>query len=223
MDSEQQWLQLGELSFALGQELLIYPDPANNTRTYSCSLAGYLPGDALLVTASEGVDLASIGRGQGVVVRMNLLDGVALFPTTAMFSVQEPKLLLYLAAPKSVKFRQVRSAMRVDVTLPVLADNLDRTSISGVPGKIKDLSETGAQLVMYQPLAEVGERIQLKGKFTVNGIARALVVQGVIRKERVAEQHIYGVELFEGTEEQRLILSNFILHAMAFGRTQHIR
>jgi hypothetical protein len=222
--SPEQWLGFDALSVAMGQELQIYPDPEDKSHFHRGILAGVLPDEALLITHCEPNDVPDMESGQRIVVRINLPVGVAIFPATVMFITHQPRLIIYVDFPSAVKFRQVRGALRVNVTLPVIGSNLDRPTIYGVPGKIKDLSETGAKIAMFQELATNNERIQLKGKFEVGGVARTLTVQGMVRSESAeADEVMYGVEFMHANDDQKLVLSNFIFHAMAFGSVQLIQ
>jgi hypothetical protein len=152
-------------------------------------------------------------------VRIKLPSGVALFPTTVLFISEIPTLIVYLDYPRDIKFKRVRAA-RVNVVLPILANNTTDTDFMGVAGKIVDISTSGARVEMFEPLGKVGDLVEIKGKFQVGGIMRTLGIQSVIRAEKPG--NAYGIEFFEQNEDKLLVLLGFIFHAMAYGETQTI-
>lgn len=222
--AEQKSLSFAELGLTFGQELALLPDPRDKDNAFACELVGRLHEQSIIIGPPASGVLPQMAEGQRVIVRVKLAGGVALFPTTVLFISDVPAMMVYLDYPRDIRFKQVRGACRVNVALPVLVCNRSRGSKSSVAGKIVDISTSGARLEMFEPLGDVGESIEIKGKFEVGAIQRTLSVEGVIRaKSGNATQRYYGIEFHEGDEDKLLVLMGFTFHAMAFGRLQSIR
>ena len=222
---EPKSLSFSELGLGFGQELHLLPNPGDKDTLFKCDLVGCLGEDSIIVgpPASTGT-LPRLTEGQRIVVRAKLAGGVALFPTTVLFISDIPTMMVYLDYPRDVKFRQVRGAFRVDVALPVLVCNKSSRAGTTVAGKIVDISTSGARLEMFESLGNVGENIEIKGKFEVGSIHRILSVEAVIRaRSSQGAQLFYGIEFHEGDEDKLLVLMGFTFHAMAFGHLQSIR
>jgi c-di-GMP-binding flagellar brake protein YcgR len=153
-----------------------------------------------------------------------LAGGIALFPSTVLFVGEVPAILVFLDYPRDIKFKQVRGALRVDVTLPVLASNTIDQRFTAVPGKIVDLSVTGARLHMFEELGDVGHEVEVKGKFQIENVQRLLQIRALIRTRSVkGGVFAYGIEFSGGDEDNLIVLMGFTFHAIAFGHLQVIR
>lgn len=212
-----------ELDLSFGQPLLLLPNPGEKDLLFDCLLIGCIAGECLILGPPSSGLMPRLTEGQRVVVRIKLGHGMALFPTTVLYLTQTPTFMVYLDYPRDIKFRLVRGALRVSVALPMLASNQTNPSFGSVPGKISDISATGARLEMRSVLGNSGDRIELKGKFMVGSIERLLRINAVIRSS-VTEQGIngYGVEFCEGDEEKLLVLLGYTFHALAFGQIKSI-
>lgn len=225
MVDEVKLLTFQELGLRFGHELDLLPNPGETDLIFPCELIGCLKDDCLIVgpPASSGV-LPRLAEGQRVVVRVKLAGGIALFPSTVLCVSEVPVVMVFLDYPRDIKFRQVRGAFRVDVVMPVLATNQTDRRFTSVPGKIVDISLTGARLEMFEELGIVGQDIVIKGKFSLGSIQRLLQIDAVIRARSVKEKmFVYGVE-FSGTDEDRImVLMGLTFQAMAVGNLQTIR
>ncbi|MFT7561182.1 MAG: c-di-GMP-binding flagellar brake protein YcgR [Flavobacteriales bacterium] len=217
-------LNFDDLDLKIGQTIQIHPSLENQNERHDCTLIGCLPGQSIIVTASESGEFPSVEEGQRIVIRIMLPNGVALFPTTVLYVTDIPTLMVYLDIPKAVKFRLIRSASRIDVAMPVLASNLTNSAISHIAGKISDISTGGAGIEMYEALGEPGDSIILKGKFDIEGIQRRVSIRALIRsgKQLKSGQYSYGIQFNEEDEDQLLVLFGFIFNLMAFGNVQKI-
>lgn len=225
MAEEAKLLSFEGLGLKFGQELDLLPNPGDKELFFSCELVGCMRNECLIVgpPASTGA-LPRLVEGQRVVVRAKLAGGIALFPSTVLFVGEVPAILVFLDYPRDVKFKQVRGALRVDVTLPVLASNTTDKRFSAVPGKIVDLSVTGARLHMFEELGNVGHEVEIKSKFQIESVQRLLQIGAVIRTRSVNDEMFsYGIEFSSGDEDKLIVLMGFTFHAIAFGQLQTIR
>ena len=225
MSDEVKLFTFNELGLRFGQELDLLPNVADKDSVVPVELVGCLRNECIIIgpPSSTGV-LPRLAEGQRVVVRVKLAGGIALFPTTVLFISEIPVIMVYLDYPRDIKFKQVRGAFRVDVTLPVLASNLSEKRYFGVAGKIIDISVTGARIEMFEELGTTGHEIEIKGKFQVGRLQRTLQIAALIRARTAREgSFIYGVEFHDGDEDKLLVLMGFTFHAMVFGQIQTIR
>lgn len=222
--SEEQILNFSELGVQMGQSLEILPR-AEGVKTFSdCIILGMIPDQSLILSVPESGMFPDVQEGQDVVIRVFMDQGVALFNSTILYISDVPLYMVYLDFPSEIKFKRVRKAARVDVTLPVLASN-PSNGASGIAGKFIDISAGGAGLELYEDLGEVDDDVIIRGKFPVGNIQRLLSIKATIRfkKQKNSRAYVYGVEFNEGEEDDRLVLFGFIFNAMAFGNVQKIR
>ena len=223
--SESQTLRFEDLNLKIGQVIQIHPNPEDKTNRHDCMLVGGLMGDAIIITVAPGKDeFPRLEEGQQVIIRVLSGNGVALFPTTVLFVSDMPVFMVYLDFPQAIKFHVVRNSSRVEVALPILASNTQRRQLSGIAGKISDISVGGARIELYSDAGNRGESIELKGKFRVNKIQRLVVLQAtILRKEKISEGvFAYGVQFNEDDEDKLLILFGFIFNSMAFSNVQTV-
>jgi c-di-GMP-binding flagellar brake protein YcgR len=225
-ETERKSLTFAELDLEFGREVYVIPNPADKDRIYACELVGCLAMQSIIIGPSSSTGaMPRFVDGQRIIVQVKLAGGIALFTTTVLFQSLIPTLMVYLDYPNDVRFKQVRGALRVDVALPVLVFNKTRgDSSAAIVGKIVDISITGAGLELYEPLGDVGDTVQIKGKFQVGTIQRVLSIEARIRGKGVKSEHfLYGIEFQEGDEDKLIVLMGFTYHAMAFGHIQNIR
>ncbi|HMU66966.1 MAG TPA: PilZ domain-containing protein [Cellvibrionaceae bacterium] len=217
--SEPSMVSFSELELSFGYELFLIPDLNNKQQLFDCVLAGCIPEECLMVTAPASGMFPRVDCGQRVLVRIRLPSGVALFPTTILFISETPTLIVYLDYPRDIKFKRVRAA-RVFVSLPVLMNSQSDEAVFGVAGKIVDVSTSGARIEATERLGNVGDIIEVKGKFQVGNMVRMLSIHCIIRAEKTPKT--YGVEFCEQNEEKLLVLLGFIYQSMAFNHAQAV-
>ena len=213
-------VSFSDLELGFGQQLMLHPNPSDKTMVFGCMLAGCLPGESLIVTVSPNGVFPRLEEGQKVVVRVFLDSGIALFQSTVLFIGEIPTLMVYLDFPSAVQFKRLRAAKRVVVAQPIIVSNLDKTQLMGVAGKLVDVSTGGGRIEMFEQLGDVGDKIEIKGKFQVHGITRLLTVGACIRKK---EGKDYGVQFVEQDEDKLIVLMGFIFNAMLTGTVDSIR
>jgi PilZ domain. len=225
MAEEVKLLGFDELGLTFGLELELLPDPADKDRVFPCDLVGCVKNECVIVgpPASTGA-FPRIVEGQRVALRVKLAGGIALIPSTVLFISEIPTILFFLDFPRDVVFKQVRGALRVNVALPVLGTNVTDRRFEAVPGKMIDVSTTGARLHMFQELGNVGHKVEVKGKFQVGDIQRIMQISATVRARSVRDGgFIYGIEFSSDDEDKLIVLMGFTFHAMAFGSLQTIR
>lgn len=222
--SDVEKISFNELELKVGQSLEIQPG-SEQPQYHDCIFIGCLPDQAIIVGAPMTGEFPVLEEGQKVVIRAKKSNGVAVFPSTALFISDIPTFMVYLDYPEGIKYKSVRRATRVDVNLPILASSVQNRMLRGITGKILDISTLGARVVVDSDAGSSGDSIELKGKFDVGGIQRILSVEVVIRSKVILPDGgiSYGVEFQKGDEENMLVLFGYIFNAMAFGKIQSIR
>lgn len=214
-----------DLDVKMGQTVQVLPKAATKKEFFDVVLIGVIPGESLILGAPETGIFPKIEEGSQLVFRIMMADGIALFSTVVLYISDMPLFMVYVDYPRDLKFKQVRKASRVSVSLPVLGSNQTTGVQSGVAGRIIDISTAGAGIECYEHLGSIGDEIIMKGKFEVNSIQRLLSVKAVIRaRKRVAsDSFIYGLEFSGGDEDDLLVLFGYIFNAMAYGKIQRVR
>lgn len=214
-----------ELDVKMGQTVQVLPKVAEKKEFFDVLLLGVIPGESLILGAPENGIFPQIEEGQSIVFRIMLADGVALFSTVVLYISEVPLFMVYVDYPKDIKFKQVRKASRVNVSLPILGANLSTGKQTGVVGRIIDISTAGAGVECYESLGSIGDEVVIKGKFEVNSIQRLLSVRAWIRarKRSVNDGYLYGLEFSGGDEDDLLVLFGYIFNAMAYGKLQQVR
>lgn len=222
--ADESLLSFEELDVKMGQLVEIRLPNSPSKEFFDVVLIGAIMGESLILGAPESGLFPNIHEGDPVVIRIRLADGVALFSTVALFISDIPLLMAFIDFPTEIKFKQVRKASRVNVTLPVLTSNTTTGEQVGIAGKLVDISTAGAGILIYEFLGDVGDEITVKGKFDVGGIQKILAINATIRScKQIKEAFLCGIEFNNCEESDLLVLFGFIFNAMAFGRIQKIR
>lgn len=212
-----------KLSAGFPVQLLIPSANAEPVR-YSCKLIGYLPGKGVLVTPPvTGGKVARLVGGQKLTARLMVANGMCVFSASIETVTASPYPILHLSYPKSVSFKGVRNATRVDVRLPIVAKNQSALESSDIQGVIADISVTGARLELSEAIGDVGDELIVSGDIEVGPIRRSLKIAAVIRSriERSTREYdeklpaVYGIEFIEKDEDRLLALYAYVYVEMA--------
>ncbi|VUD52626.1 hypothetical protein TDB9533_01668 [Thalassocella blandensis] len=223
--SSEQLHTFDALDVRMGQTIQILSKPSEVKQFYDVMLIGVIPGESLILGAPETGDFPKIEEGHQLVFRIMMTDGIALFSSAVLYISEMPIFMVFADYPREIKFKQVRKANRVNVSLPVLTSNTTSGIQSGVAGRVIDISTFGAGLECYEHLGVIGDQVIVKGKFEVNSIQRLLSVKATIRaRKRLSnDSFMYGLEFCGGDEDDLLVLFGYIFNAMAYGNIQKIR
>ena len=192
---------------------------------YTCRLIGCLPGRSILVSVPKAAGrLVRFRTGQKVVLRFMIDNGIGVFISIVDIQTADPYPILHISYPDNVSFKGIRSATRVSVDIGAQVRNLDHTGAAFLPCQVSDISITGARVDLSEPLGEIGEHMELVVQVDINGIARKLVMTGIVRSrvepsaDEVNETGLigYGVEFLPTDEEQRLVLYAYVFGQIVF-------
>lgn len=221
--AENTLLHFDNLNLRFGQTIQLLPDPVDSSKRYDVVLLGCLPGETVMVIPPEEGEFPSLQQGQRVVIRITTINGVAMFPTVILHIAEMPLYTFYLDFPKAIKFKQIRNAARVDVSLPVLVTNITQPNFGTIAGRSLDISLGGAKLIFDHDVGAVGDNIELKSKFEIANIKRVLAVTAQIRTRKQSRGgYEYGIQFFEQDEDKQLVLFGFIYSSLAMGTAKNI-
>lgn len=186
---------------------------------YNTVFVGAVDNECIMLRTSDNQDIPPIAEGQLVVVRIILSDGVARFSSVVLNVVDGSLSIVCLRFPRLIKFKLIRKAKRIPVSLPFLASNLTTENSSIVDGNIEDISSTGAGLIVDGYLGEIDEKISIRFVFKMADKSRYLGMNAVIRsyKRDAAGRSFYGVKFQEDEGDDILSLFGFIFYATSFG------
>ena len=213
------------LNIDVGATVQLVPDLNNVKALFEVVYIGALMNEALIVNAPPSGEFPEVAVGQKILVRVLMAEGVAMFYTTVLFISDVPVFMVYLDFPEVVKFHKIRKAKRASVNMPVLISGETEGSPRNIDGRIVDISTNGAGVETANGFADVGNIIQVKGKFKVGDIQRLLAIRAVIRARKASKNNktFYGVEFIEDNEDDLLILFGFIFNIMAFSEIQGVK
>jgi len=210
---------------------LFYGDPVHlqiveseDQQKYPCKLIGCVQGKTILMTPPVAAKkYVRVWAGQKVQLRIMVANGICLFNSTIEYISQQPYPYIHIAYPPAVVFKEIRSATRVDDSLPINVTNtvaLGETPVS--EGIYADISLSGARIALKEAIGEVSDEIKIEAKVEIAGVCRKLDCNAVIRSriERSTKEQdndfpaVYGVEFIELTDEQKLLLSSYVFSRM---------
>lgn len=219
-------MRFEELKLTYGYPMQLQTtNAAGQPERYTCRLIGCLPGRSILVSVPKSAGrLVRFRTGQKVVLRFMIDNGIGVFISIVDIQTTDPYPILHISYPDNVSFKGIRSATRVSVDIVAQVRNLDRAGSAALSCQVSDISITGARVDLVESLGEIGEHLELVVEVDINGIARKLVMSGIIRSrvepaaDELNETGLigYGVEFLPSDEEQRLVLYAYVFGQIVF-------
>lgn len=186
---------------------------------YTCRFVGCFSERSLLFSVPRMSGKAARFRpGQKLAVRLMVANGIGVFACTVEAQTTDPHPLLYVTYPDAVKFKGIRGATRIAVELPVMAANTSAIAPVKCPGKIADISISGARLELKKAIGEIGDNITLAVQMQVVDVLRDVRLSAIIRSrvERSTQEDsleypaVYGIEFTEPNVDERLVLYAYV-------------
>lgn len=209
-------MKFEDLKLPYGYPLQLQVQVDGQTQRATSKLIGCVVDQALLITLPKGN--VRLRTGQKMVARIMVGNGICVFPVQIEAAINQPLPMMFLTYPRQVNFKEIRGATRVDVGVPVQADNLTSLPEKNSSGLIADISISGARLEVAEPIGEVGDELQLHGKVQIGPMERELALTAVIRSRVERSTHeveenlpaVYGVQFVETNEDRLLLLHAFV-------------
>jgi c-di-GMP-binding flagellar brake protein YcgR len=158
-----------ELELHVGESLQVQFMDDETRGQFYVKVVGFLPEKSVLVTTPEkdGRPLA-IREGRAVLARSYSGDEARGFTCTVLRSCTHPYAYLHLSYPQKLENMAERQASRVRSALAVGV----RTAggAADVPGVIRDVSDTGAQVLASGSVGKAGDRIVIRTRLPLEVI-----------------------------------------------------
>jgi hypothetical protein len=171
------------------------------------SILAVLPGAALLPT--------DLRLDDEVAVRYLVGRSVCGFKTRVIRICTSPYPYFHLEYPDEVQKMDVRSAERVQVTLPARLEAGAQT----MEVEVRDLSATGAMLSSAREIGQIGDAVKLSIELTFGDVTRRISTAATIRNaatESGEEAPLrYGVQFEALSEDDHVFVRGFVFEQLA--------
>jgi len=193
---------------------------------YQVTVIGYVEGHSLMITAPQkNGNFVLLREGQQFVVR--LLSGTQIigFNSEVLKVYNNPFSYVHLKPPLEIEKLNVRNAHRVELKVIATIQNVERDEESGDIIKpagnksssaiVNNMSITGCQIQLLEPLANDFKELTISAKITVAEQERILTMEAEICSHREAEideknWQLYGMKFNELDDDRRLLLNCFV-------------
>ncbi len=117
---------------------------------------------------------------------------------------------LHLAIPEEMEVGEVRSSARANVSL--IASILSDLRHNSQAAVLENLSTEGAKIQSSAFLGNIGDVFRISTQLRVLGKETVIQLQASIRsRQQTDDDYSYGVEFFEVSDQQRLLIYAFVL------------
>ncbi len=217
-------LTFSKLGIEPGRQVLLAPQ-GSDKKAWPCLYVGCLPDTALMITANDSGEFPVLHEGQKIALKVALPKDIVLLSTTVLCISETPVFMVYLDYPHEIRAKQIRNASRIEIQQPAIVSDLKKQASLSSPGKILDISVSGARIELDNSIAKVEDYISVRTKFTVNGVQRVLDLKAAVKSVSATKKNTvhYGVQFEFNDEDNLLILMGFLAQHSDSGKVQIIR
>jgi c-di-GMP-binding flagellar brake protein YcgR len=189
---------------------------------YEVKLIGYLEDESILVTMPRvnGI-LAKIFVKDEYIVRAFKGKNIYAFKTHIIYINSIPFHYLHLRYPKVIENVEIRKAERAQVSLQARVVTQGKKSW----GMIKDISSSGAMLMVYDEITHLQEHVELFFDVTVGGVERGIHLIAIARNMKKAERednkgilYLYGLEFIEPPQDAIVYVQAYVYEQLLKAR-----
>ena len=189
---------------------------------YEVKLIGYVEDETILVTMPRvnGV-LAKIFVKDEYIVRAFKGKNIYAFKTNIVHISSIPFHYLHLKYPKLIENVEIRKAERAQVSLQTQIMAQGKKSW----GVIKDISASGAMLMVYEAVTNLQEHVELFFDVTVGGVEREVHLVAMPRNIKKAERqdkkgtiYLYGLEFVEPPQDAMVYIQAYVYEQLLKAR-----
>ena len=189
---------------------------------YEVKLIGYVEDETLLVTMPRvnGI-LAKIFVKDEYIVRAFKGKNIYAFKTNIEHISSIPFHYLHLKYPKSIENVEIRKAERAQVSLQTQVMAQGKKSW----GVIKDISASGAMLMVYDAVPNLQEHLELSFDVTVGGVEREVHLVALPRNAKKVERHdkkgtayLYGLEFVDPPQDAMVYVQAYVYEQLLKAR-----
>lgn len=178
---------------------------------------------ALIVAVPEITAGGALRLGTRVACSLVTPTGIVNFVSQIEGVSHSPFPHVFLAYPKIINMRNVRSAVRVNVDIEAQVANLESLDlIEMLPTRVIDMSVSGLKLGSPVPLGEVGDEVAVHMQLIFEDIERHVTLPGQIRAQTQAQidaivgqsthPFVVGIEFLSLDEDKRVLLHAFVFY-----------
>lgn len=210
---EEQPQHYEDLQLLPGQSMQLAIDGYSSERGKTM-LLGHLAKHSIMITAPVVAGVPTLlNVGTGVTVRMFVprIGSVCAFRTEVMHAARVPFAHLYLVMPKDIVIGEVRRSVRANVSLAgevfIGKDFSERHEVV-----LNDLSVGGSCLLVKEPLVPTGETVLLRTRIVVEGIAKELKIEAIVRAaDYHEEKKTVSLQFSKMSEDDRIALYAYVM------------
>jgi c-di-GMP-binding flagellar brake protein YcgR len=159
-----------DLDLQVGETLQIQFMDDETRGHFYVKVIGMLPERSVLVTAPDkGGQPMTVREGRAVLARSYSGDEARGFTCTVLRSNSQPYPYLHLSYPSKIEPVVERQSSRVRSALAISVHVVDGDYAGrDVPAVIRDISNTGAQLLASAAAGRSGDRVQIRARFPLD-------------------------------------------------------
>ncbi|MDH5179369.1 MAG: flagellar brake protein [Gammaproteobacteria bacterium] len=180
---------------------------------YEVKLIGMLPGESLLVSMPRinGI-LPKIFPHDEYIVRHFAGKNIIAFKTSVLMVCQIPYHYIHLKYPETLESVTVRQSERIDVHVTTQVSIQDKKIL----GTIRDISATGAMILMPEKSTTLDEHVELFFDLTMGNIERSIHLVAIVRNIRDSTENNgakccrYGVEFIDPSEADVVFVYGYV-------------
>lgn len=217
-----------DLSLPVGATITMHPSVPGLEHEYTAEVIGYVTDQSLLISFpkcdGEPVPLA---EGDEFTVQYGDDETGYTFETAVIQVCIDPYPYAHLQYPNGVQGVIIRSAQRIPVKLPVIL--LSAESGSGKKSvAMLDISISGARLVAYDRLGNVGDRFSIDMAVPTSKEEERINIPVIVRyvreesreNKRNGHRYHHGVEFLTLDEGANLFIQQFVTEQISSNRRQ---
>jgi len=164
--------RVADLDLQVGESLQIQFMDDETRGQFYVKVVGFLPERSVLVTTpeKEGRPL-SVREGRAVLARSYSGDEARGFTCTVLRACTQPYAYLHLSYPSKLESMAERQASRVRSALAVsVRPQAGESAGQDVPAVVRDVSNTGAQLLASASVGRAGDRVVIRARLPLEVI-----------------------------------------------------
>lgn len=216
-----------ELNLAVGESLQMQFMDDETRGQFYVKVVGFLPERSIVVTAPEkGGQALLVREGRAVLARSYSGEEARGFTCTVLRSCSQPYPYLHLSYPTKVEPMVERASSRVRSALAVRVRLEDGDGAREVPAVIRDVSNSGAQVLAATGVGRAGDRVVILARLPLETIGdQALELPATIRNVQEETQvkgslwhYRCGVEFLALDAQSTLVLRAYLYERFADGR-----
>jgi hypothetical protein len=199
-----------DMGLKVGDRMVIEPPAKLGDQPGVVKLIGWVNDLSVLVTMPDTRPWAGPPiEGDSISVRAFSGRHAYGFSTVVGKRSVRPFEYLHLEFPRRISMRQIRNAERIATSINARVMDADEP----VPTLVTNLSATGAEVRVWQPGREVGDKVSLELVLDIHKVRTRIVVSGHIRnRHEIPEtgEPAYGVEFDDINAQTAVFLNSYV-------------